>query len=82
MMKDGRGVILRKPGCATEWELASDSPSESVSAFVSDGTSRRRIGTYRVEDDTLHGVLRIFSDTDTGTSVETVRYDIDTGRRL
>lgn len=82
MLENGGGLVLRKPGCPTEWKIASDAPPESVSAFVKDGASWRRIGTYRVEDDTVRGVLQVFGETDSGVSVETVRYDVDTGRRL
>lgn len=41
-------------------------------------TDWQRLGTYRVEDDTVRGILRIVNE---GVATETIRYDPNTGTR-
>lgn len=76
MLKDGSGLVLRKPECATEWKIASDDPVRSVSLFEKSGADWKHLGTWHVEDDTVHGILRIV---DEGVETEIVRYDSNTG---
>ena len=82
MLADGTGLILRKPGCAWEWKIASSRPDRSVSVFEKAGGGWGLLAVLSVEDDTVRGVYRIIKTNEQGRSDEEFRYNPDTGRVL
>jgi len=84
MLRDGTGLVFRRPGVPGEYLLGSPEPVSSVCvSFREDGTRPwRELARVSADDDSREGVLTIRTTVDGQCSVETVRYNPDTGERI
>lgn len=84
MLKDGSGLILRRPGQVREWMISGENPVEAVtvSARVSPYAPWTEVASYSVADDTVAGVLQITERTATAAKTERFVYNPDTGKLI
>ena len=84
MFRDGKGLVLHKPGTNATWRVCSERPDQSVAMEVrneQDGTWLRH-SSYSVHDDTDKGEYAIFCEENGVVRKSVIFYNRDTGARL
>ena len=84
MSRDGKSLVLHKPGTNVLWRVCSERPDQSVAVEVRNGRDGAwlRQGTYSVQDDTDKGEYAIFCEENGIVRKSVIFYNRDTGARL
>jgi len=81
MLRDGTGLVFRRPGVSGEYQLGSADPVSSVVvSFREDAVHPwRGLACVSAADDSVAGVLTVTTVADGRSVTETIRYNPDTG---
>ena len=84
MCRDGKSLVLHKPGTNAIWRVCSEHPDQSVAMEVRNGQDGAwlRQGSYSVQDDTDKGEYAISCEENGIVRKSVILYDRDTGARL